>query len=65
MPSGLKRYYGRGHFHFITFSCYKRLPLLKTARARDVLLRELERVRREAGYWLLGHVVMLSMCISC
>jgi hypothetical protein len=25
MPSGLKRYYGRGDLHFITFSCYRRL----------------------------------------
>jgi hypothetical protein len=33
MPAGLKRYYGLGHLHFITFSCYRRLPLLKTVRA--------------------------------
>jgi len=33
MPAGLKRYYGNGHLHFITFSCYRRLPLLKTSRA--------------------------------
>ena len=32
MPAGLKRYYVKGHLHFITFSCYGRLPLLKTAR---------------------------------
>jgi hypothetical protein len=25
MPTGLKRYYGRGHLHFITFICYRRL----------------------------------------
>src|SRR6267154_3902864 len=30
MPEGLKRYYGRGHLHFLTFSCYRRLPLLNT-----------------------------------
>jgi len=33
MPKGLKRYYGQGHLHFLTFSCYRRLPLLGTARA--------------------------------
>ncbi len=33
MPADLKRYYGKGHLHFITFSCYRRLPLLKTVRA--------------------------------
>jgi hypothetical protein len=26
MPAGLRRYYGKGHLHFITFSCYRRLP---------------------------------------
>jgi len=36
MPAGLRRYYGKGHLHFLTFSCYRRLPLLKSARARDV-----------------------------
>jgi len=25
---GLKRHYGQGHLHFLTFSCYRRLPLL-------------------------------------
>ena len=24
MPEGLKRYYGTGHLHFITCSCYQR-----------------------------------------
>src|SRR6266403_1891712 len=33
MPVGLKRIYGQRHLHFITFSCYRRLPLLKTVRA--------------------------------
>jgi len=41
MPSGLKRYYGRGHLHFLTFSCYRRLPLLNTARARHMFVRGL------------------------
>jgi len=26
MPKGLKRHYGQGHLHFLTFSCYRRLP---------------------------------------
>jgi hypothetical protein len=32
MPSGLHRTYGAHHLHFITCSCYRRLPFLKTAR---------------------------------
>ncbi len=51
MPAGLRRYYGKGDLHFITFSCYRRLPLLKSARARDVFVRELE-------FQLVGYVVM-------
>jgi len=41
MPSVLKRYYGKADLHFITFSCYRRLPLLKTVRARDLFVQEL------------------------
>jgi putative transposase len=58
MPAGLRRYYGKNHLHFITFSCYRRLPLLKTARARDVFVKELGKVRDEMGFHLFGYVVM-------
>ena len=58
MPTGLRRFYGQGDLHFLTFSCYRRLPLLKSARARDVFLRELARVRDEMGFRLIGYVVM-------
>jgi hypothetical protein len=47
MPKGLKRYYGRGHLHFITSSCYRRSPMLGTAERRNLFLRLLERVRVE------------------
>ena len=58
MPARLRRYYGKGHLHFITFSCYRRLPLLKTLRARDIFVKELGKVRKEMGFHLLGYVVM-------
>ena len=60
MPSGLKRYYGQKHLHFITFSRYRRLPLLKTSPARDIFVRELGRVRDEMEFGLIGYVVMLN-----
>jgi putative transposase len=47
MPTGLKRYYGRGHLHFITFSCYRRLPFLGAVRAKNLFVKELSRVRQE------------------
>ncbi len=58
MPKGLKRYYGQGQLHFVTFSCYRRLALLGTARARNFLVKELCRVRQEYGFLLVGYVIM-------
>jgi putative transposase len=58
MLAGLKRYCGKGDLHFITFSCYRRLPLLKTMRARDLFVKELGRVRDATGFRLIGYVVM-------
>src|SRR5881227_2009673 len=58
MPTGLKRYYGQGHLHFITFSCYRRLPLLRSVRARNVFVTELGKARDEMGFLLIGYVVM-------
>jgi putative transposase len=58
MPRGLKRYYGLGHLHFITFSCYQRLPLLSTAAARDVFVSALRVMRERHGFLLAGYVVM-------
>ena len=57
MTAGLKRYYLEGSLHFITFSCYRRLPHLATPR-RDLLLRVLEQARRRYRFALLGYVIM-------
>src|SRR5216683_1146827 len=58
VPRRLKRYYGQGDLHFVTFSCYRRLPLLGSRRARDVFVVELGRVRKKYGFRLVGFVVM-------
>jgi putative transposase len=58
MPKGLKRYYGRGDLHFLTFSCYRRLPLLKTMRARNLFVRALGKIRERYKFLLVGYVVM-------
>ena len=42
----------------MTFSCYRRLPLLGTTRARNLFVKELRRVRREYRFLLVGYVVM-------
>jgi putative transposase len=53
-----RRYYGYGDLHFVTFSCYRRLPLLGTARRRDLFLRTLEAVRRQYRFIVVGYVIM-------
>ena len=58
MPRDLRRYYGAQDFHFITASCYRRLPLLTRHRARDFFLSVLERVRRRYEFVVVGYVVM-------
>jgi putative transposase len=57
MPTNLHRYYGAGHLHFITTSCYQRRALLGTPQNRDLFLEVLERVRRH-GFVVVGYVVM-------
>jgi putative transposase len=54
----LRRVYGLGYLHFVTFSCYRRLPMLGTARRRNLLLRTLEQVRRRCGFVVVGYVAM-------
>ena len=58
VPTGLKRYYGNGHLHFITASCYRREPLLGSSPRRDMFLRVLEQVRRRYRFVVVGYVVM-------
>lgn len=58
MPSGLERCYGRGHLHFITASCYRREPLLGTARRRDLFVKVLEQVRQRYQFVIVAYVVM-------
>ncbi len=58
MTAGLRRYQEGGDLHFVTTSCYRRMPLMGTARRRDLFLRVLERVRRNYRLVVIGYVVM-------
>ena len=58
MPWGLQRWHGGGDLHFITFSCYRRQPLLASARRRDLFLKVLEQVRQRYQWVVIGYVVM-------
>ena len=57
VTKGLARYYGSGHLHFITSSCYRRQPKLHTPRRRDLFLRILEEARRKYRFVVHGYVV--------
>ena len=54
----LERRYGLGDLHFITCSCYRRLPFFATDQARDSFLEILNDVRHRYDFALLGYVVM-------
>ena len=58
MPKGLHRRYGQRHLHFITFSCYRRLPLLASGHAKNLFVKMLGEVRDRYGFALVGYVVM-------
>jgi putative transposase len=58
MPKGLIRIHAGGNLHFITTSCYRREPLLGSARARDVFVEIFEQVRKSYGCEVIGFVVM-------
>jgi putative transposase len=58
MPAGLKRRYGQCDLHFITCSCYRRLPLLGSVGSRNMLVKILGEVRDHYEFALLGYVIM-------
>ncbi|MFZ0311201.1 MAG: transposase [Candidatus Korobacteraceae bacterium] len=58
VPWGLKRYQQARDLHFVTFSCYRRLPLLQSAGAKRRFELALEQTRPQYGFWVTGYVIM-------
>jgi putative transposase len=58
MPRGLVRYHHTGDFHFLTFSCFHRLPHLGSGPARDIVVDALERARVRYRFVVAGYFVM-------
>ena len=58
MPWGLHRYQHTGDLHFLTFSCYRRMPLLNSSKAYSTFEQELERIRLRYGFVIAGYVLM-------
>ena len=58
MPTGLRRFQQMKHFHFVTFSCYKREPFLRSTAAKDTVEQVLEQTRQQQGLHIAAYVVM-------
>ena len=58
MGNKLTRIYGRGHLHFITFSCYRRVAFLRSVGSRNKFVQILGQVRDRYRFSLVGYVVM-------
>lgn len=58
MPRGLVRYQQAQTFHFLTFSCYQRKPLLGSPSAYECFEQQLEAVRRRYQFAVAGYVLM-------
>ena len=54
----VKRYDVPGYARFVTFSCYRRLPLLGDPRTRDAFAERLEDERARLGFSVIAWVVM-------
>jgi putative transposase len=57
MPWGLRRLQQSRQLHYVTFSCYRRQPLLDVP-TRRLVERALERARIKYGFFVVGYVVM-------
>jgi putative transposase len=58
MSKDLSRFYGGNDLHFLTFSCYRRLPFFGNEVYCELFLKVLERVRRRYRLVVIGYVVM-------
>lgn len=58
MPSGLKRFQKAESLHFITFRCFRRLPLLEAPGARETVETILEQTRARHGARIYAYVLM-------
>ena len=58
MPSGLVRYQQAETLHFITFSCFQRLPYLADPQSKSVIEAILEQTRSRHNARIYAYVVM-------
>lgn len=54
----VRHYDQPNHAHFLTFSCYRRWPLLSKDRTRWMLVESIDEARAKHGFHLWGWVIM-------
>ena len=58
MANNLVRFQESGNLHFLTFSCYRRLPYFRNAERREIFERALEAMRVKYDFYINAYVVM-------
>lgn len=58
MPIGLERRQNTGQLHFITFSCYRRLPFLEDPEPKDTVERLIEKACQSHSLILYAYLLM-------
>jgi putative transposase len=58
MPIGLERRHNTGQLHFITFSCYHRLPFLEAPEPKNTLEQVIEKARQSHSLMIYAYVLM-------
>ena len=58
MPDGLRRFQQAETLHFLTFSCFHRLPYLESASAKDTVLTAMEHLRARHEARIYAYVLM-------
>jgi putative transposase len=58
MPFGLKRYQQAKSLHFVTFSCYRRLPFLSDPDPKSLVEQRLEQTRARHHARIYAYVII-------
>ncbi len=58
MPTHLRRYDEPGDIHFLTVSCYRRLPFFHRPEIRTLVVDCMAEARRRLGFRWIGYVIM-------
>ena len=58
MPGRLRRHDDYGHTHFLTLSCFRRLPFFRHGTVKQVFVDGMSHTRQRLGIRWIGYVIM-------